>query len=91
MTSGQTEKGSSVDWHIQQARQQFDKLVQMALDDGPQVITHRGEEAVVVMSAAEFRRLTSPRPSFKAYLLSGPDFKSLDLERRPDMPRDIDL
>lgn len=78
-------------WQVQEAKQKFSELVQRALDEGPQVVTRRGEEAVVVISAREFRRLTGATPDFKEFLLSGPDFSVLDLERVRDLPRDVEL
>ncbi len=74
-------------WQVQEAKQKFSQLVRRALEDGPQVVTRHGEEVVVVLSAAEFRRLTGSKPDFKTFLLSGPDLGVLDLERAEDWPR----
>jgi prevent-host-death family protein len=78
-------------WQVQEAKQKFSQLVQRALDEGPQFVTRRGEDAVVVVRADEFRRLRASMPDFKEFLLSGPDLSSLDLERSQEHPRDIDL
>ena len=68
-------------WQLQEAKQRFSELVQRVLDEGPQTVTRRGEEVVVVVSAQEFRRLNGGLPDFKEFLLSGPDFHQLDIER----------
>jgi prevent-host-death family protein len=34
-------------WQVQEAKQRFSELVQRALDEGPQVVTRRGKEAVL--------------------------------------------
>ncbi len=68
-------------WQVQEAKQKFSALVQRALDEGPQVVTRRGEEVVVVLSAREYRRLTRSVPDFAAFLLAAPDLSQLDLER----------
>jgi len=78
-------------WQLQEAKQKFSQLVQRALDEGPQVVTRRGEEAVVVLSAEEFRRLTGNNPDFKEFLLSGPDLSTLEMERAEDFPQSIEL
>jgi prevent-host-death family protein len=80
-------------WQVQEAKQKFSELVQRALDEGPQLVTRRGKEVVVVVAAKEFRRLTASVPDFKDFLLSGPDLSVLDLERARDgdFPRDIEL
>ena len=68
-------------WQLQEAKQKFSALVQRALDEGPQVVTRRGEEVVVVLSARDYRRLTRPVPDFADFLLSAPDFSQLEIER----------
>jgi prevent-host-death family protein len=77
-------------WQLQEAKQKFSQLVRRAMEEGPQTVTRHGEEAVVVISAREFRRLKG-QPDFKQFLLSGPGFDDLDLERQRDLPRDVDL
>ncbi|MHB8619500.1 MAG: type II toxin-antitoxin system Phd/YefM family antitoxin, partial [Chloroflexota bacterium] len=49
-------------WQLQEAKQRFSQLVQRTLDEGPQVVTRRGEEVVVLISATEFQRLTGRVP-----------------------------
>jgi prevent-host-death family protein len=80
-----------VSWQSQEAKQKFSELVRRALEDGPQVVTRRGEEVVVVVPAEEFRRLTGDKPDFKEFLMSAPDLSVLDLERQKELPRDIEL
>jgi len=77
-------------WQLQEAKQKFSQLVRRAIEQGPQTVTRHGKEAVVVISAAEFRR-SKGVPDFKQFLLSGPSFDGLDLERRRDLPREVDL
>jgi prevent-host-death family protein len=77
-----------VRWQLQDAKQQFSEVVRRALDDGPQVVTRRGEEVVVVVSAKEYVRLRGDKPDFAAFLLAAPDLGALDLERSRDMPRE---
>lgn len=78
-------------WQLQEARQKFSRLVQQALAEGPQVVTRHGEAVVVVVSAAEYRRLTGDKPDFMDFLLSAPDLGELDLQRSPEFPREVDL
>ncbi len=78
-------------WQLQEAKQRFSELVRRALEEGPQTVTRRGEEVVVVVPAEEFRRLRGDKPDFKEFLLSGPDLGALDLERVADRPREVEL
>ena len=59
-------------WQLQEAKQKFSELVQRTLDEGPQAVTRRGEEVVVVVSAADYQRLSGQKPNFKEFLLSIP-------------------
>jgi prevent-host-death family protein len=68
-------------WQLQEAKQRFSEVVRRALDDGPQVVTRHRQEAVVVVSMAEFRRLGGGGGDFKEFLRSAPDLDRLKIER----------
>ena len=78
-------------WQVQMAKQRFSELVERAVNEGPQIVTKHGREAVVVLDIREYRRLRGVPMDFKEFLMSGPDFSMLDLERSKDVGRDIDL
>jgi prevent-host-death family protein len=59
-------------WALQDAKNQFSKVVQKARLEGPQVVTVRGERAAVVLSAADYDALSSGRPSLVDDLIAGP-------------------
>jgi len=78
-------------WQLQEAKQRFSELVERALTEGPQVVTRRGKPAVVVVEVEEFRRLDQDESAFKRFLRAAPDFDLLDLERRTETGRSVDL
>ncbi len=41
-------------WQLQEAKQRFSELVRRALEEGPQTVTRRGEEVVVVIQRRNF-------------------------------------
>jgi prevent-host-death family protein len=59
-------------WALQDAKAQFSEVVRRANVQGPQVVTYRGVERAVVVSADDFRRLNPERRSFVDVLLQGP-------------------
>jgi prevent-host-death family protein len=77
-------------WQIQKAKAKFSELVQKAIDDGPQTVTRRGKDVVVVLSAEEYRSLRKGQIDFKEFLTLLP-LDGVDLERSQDLPRDLDL
>ena len=78
-------------WQLADAKNRFSEVVEKALTEGPQRVSRRGKDVVVVVSAGEFEKLSSKRPSFKEMLLTGPGLDDLDLSRDTDVGRDIDL
>ena len=81
-----------MEWQLQEAKQKFSEVVRRAMEEGPQRVTKNGHAAVVVVSAEEYRRLRiEENKRFHEFLMSGPDWSMLDLERKKDNPRDVDL
>ncbi|MCP4294534.1 MAG: type II toxin-antitoxin system Phd/YefM family antitoxin [Proteobacteria bacterium] len=82
----------TVTWKLQDAKAKFSKVVQDALEFGPQYVTRRGRKAVVVISADEYENLTSNKPSFKNFLLNCPKLEeNFEFERQKDFPRSIEF
>lgn len=78
-------------WQLQDAKQKLSELIRRALSEGPQLVTRRGEPVVVVVDAARYEELAGGRLGFVDFLLEGPPFDDLDLERGDDMPREVTL
>ena len=77
-------------WQLQEAKARFSQVVRKALEEGPQTVTRHGEDVVVVLSSAEYRRLTEPKMSAKELLASAP-LEGVDLERPRDFGREVEL
>ena len=79
-------------WQLQEAKQQFSRLVDRARSDGAQIVTRNGKEVAVVLAIEEYRRLSDKDgEAFKRFLLEGPWVDDLPIERSPELPREIDL
>ena len=79
-------------WQLQEAKQRFSRLVQCALNEGPQVVTRQGEEVVVVLSIDEYCWLAGKKMSLAEFLpADGPDFSLLEIVRSKDLPREPEL
>jgi antitoxin Phd len=58
-------------WQVQDAKARFSEMLEKALSDGPQIVTKRGKQAAVLVSAALWHDLEArARPSLKELLLS---------------------
>ncbi|MFH1982896.1 MAG: type II toxin-antitoxin system Phd/YefM family antitoxin [Pseudomonadota bacterium] len=59
-------------WQLQEAKNKFSEVVDKALSTGPQVVTRRGVEAVVVMSVEQYRELTRSKDNIVDFFLNSP-------------------
>jgi antitoxin Phd len=66
--------GRSGQWKLQDAKARFSEVVRAAEQVGAQTVTVHGREAVVVLSAQEYARLTAiaARPNLHALLSNSP-------------------
>jgi|SRR6185437_2601688 antitoxin Phd len=82
-------------WQLQTAKARFSELFRRARAEGPQWVTRQGKEAVVVLPAEEFERLTNrgkQQTDLVEFFAQSPLAKAnLDLERVPDYGRTVDL
>ena len=78
-------------WQLRDAKSRFSEVVDLSLREGPQMVTRRGEEAVVVLSVREYRRLTGHTPRLIDCLLNGPRGEALVVTRPQEPIRDLSL
>lgn len=84
------------DWQVQTAKARFSELFRKARTEGPQRITKQGKEAVVVLAAEEYEKLThrpkrQPKNLFEFLQASPLRYAKLDLERDKSPMRDVEL
>ncbi|MBK9714652.1 MAG: type II toxin-antitoxin system Phd/YefM family antitoxin [Kouleothrix sp.] len=80
-------------WQLQEAKNKFSEVVEEALSHGPQLITKRGVETVIVLSYAEYRTMLLNRKKLSTFFRESPlaDVE-LDLTRDKSRVRDtLDL
>lgn len=82
-------------WQLQTAKARFSEVFRKARSEGPQWITRQGKEAVVVLPAEEFeklkRRRKQPKSLVQFFAESPLAGSGIDLERKPDYGRPVDL
>ena len=79
-------------WKLEDAKARFSEVVRRARNEGPQRVTVRGRDAVVVIAAEELDRLL-PQQSREplAAFLQGLGLDALDVGRERDLGRDEPL
>ncbi len=79
-------------WQLQDAKNKFSNLVDKAKNSGPQIVTKHGEEAVVVLSISDYKKLIKPKLNILKFFQKSPlsDF-DIDFKREKELPREITL
>ncbi|MCC6669240.1 MAG: type II toxin-antitoxin system prevent-host-death family antitoxin [Polyangiaceae bacterium] len=81
-------------WQLQEAKNRLSEVVDLALEEGPQIVTRHGKEVAVVIAKDEFdrRRRGKARGTIVAFLRGLSFTKAgLDLSRSKDLDRDLEF
>ena len=69
-------------WQLQEAKNKFSEVVDEAIKHGPQIITKRGVETVVVLSYTEYRKAMLNQKKLSDFFRDSPLAEiNLDLRR----------
>jgi antitoxin Phd len=78
-------------WQLQEAKSRFSEVVDLTLSEGPQVVTWREQDAVMILSARDYRRISGSAPDLIAALIKALRGEPLHLESSHEAIRDIGL
>lgn len=79
-------------WKLQDAKNRFSEVVEIAMKEGPQEITKHGEHAVIILSYDLYQELNRPKENLVEFFKHSPFYgMELDLERSKDLPREIEF
>jgi len=67
-------------WALQDAKNRFSEVVDRAMEEGPQLVTRHGREAVVVISAAEYKKMIQPTESLLEFMRRSSLYGAEDIE-----------
>jgi prevent-host-death family protein len=79
-------------WKLADAKNRFSELVNKALLEGPQWVSRRNDQ-IVVLSKQRYDELVGQQEDFKSFLLStsSPSLDDLDIKRDKSSMRDVEL
>jgi len=79
-------------WTVAEAKAKFSEVVQKAEKEGPQRITRRGEEAVVIVSKKDWEKKTKRKGTLLEFFMNSPLRGSgIEIPPRSKSMRRIDL
>ena len=81
------------EWKLQDAKAHFSELVSEALRGEPQLVTRRGERAVVVIAYEDYHRLQAGNKSLRDIFSTAPKLSAdeLPIERDTTPVRNVEL
>ncbi|MDX2153695.1 MAG: type II toxin-antitoxin system Phd/YefM family antitoxin [Bryobacteraceae bacterium] len=83
------------EWQLQEAKARFSEVFRLARERGPQRVTKHGREAVMVIPAEEYARITTPQrgPGGIVQFFAASPLRNagVELSRVRDYGRAIDL
>jgi antitoxin Phd len=78
-----------VNWQLQEAKNRFSEVVNQACTKGPQVITRHGAEVAVIVSYADWLKLSKQQGKLSEFFQSSP-LAPLAFDRDKSQLRNID-
>jgi len=79
-------------WSLQDAKNKFSQMVKEAQKIGPQVVTKRGIETVIVISMNDYKKLIKPKTNLVQFFRKSPLYGiDLDVTRSKESSRKVDL
>jgi prevent-host-death family protein len=80
-------------WQLQEAKNKLSEVVNEAIKHGPQIITKRGVETVIVLPYDQYRKAMLSQKKLSEFFRESPLAKSgLDLKRdKSGLRRDVSL
>jgi antitoxin Phd len=73
-------------WPLQDAKNQFSQVVELAKKKGPQTVTRHGQAVAVIVSFDEFKAMSRPKETV-AQFFSPMRQSGIRIERQRDIPR----
>lgn len=79
-------------WQLQEAKAKFSKVINEAIQHGPQIITKHGIETALLISIDDYKQISKKESKISKFFKSSPLCNvELDIQRSKDYPRDIEL
>jgi prevent-host-death family protein len=79
-------------WQLQEAKNRFSEVVDLAIKQGAQTVTKHGKPSVVILSVEDYEKSVRPRKSLLSALRECPaDLTELITDRIQDKARKVEF
>jgi antitoxin Phd len=66
------EENMDNEWQLQDAKNRLSEVINLAISNGPQLITRRGEKTAVLLSYFEYEKLCKAQGKLSEFFLESP-------------------
>ena len=77
-------------WQLQEAKARLSEVVRLCVQEGPQTLTVRGKEEVVLLSKREYEHLLGSKPNLFDFMRHSP-LKGVEISFERDQTRIRDI
>lgn len=77
-------------WQLQEAKSRLSEVVRLCVQEGPQILTVRGKEEVVLLSKQEYELLIGSKPNLFEFMRHSP-LKGLKISFKRDQSRNREV
>jgi len=79
-------------WKLQDAKNRLSEVIDLAESEGPQTVTRHGEPTAVILSVADYQRLSKPSQNLVEFFQQSPlKGVTIDTTRSKDLPRSVKI
>ena len=78
-------------WQIQEAKSHFSEVIDLAINQGAQLVTRRGNEVAVILSLKDYEQMCGKKGNLLATLMNAPRGEALNIARSNEAIRDLAL
>lgn len=78
-------------WQIQEAKSHFSQVIDLAITQGAQLVTRRGNEVAVVLSLKDYELISGKKNNLLNTLLNAPKGEELNISRSNESIRELPL
>lgn len=77
-------------WQVQEAKSHFSEVIDLAITQGAQIVTRRGNEVAVILSVEDYEKITG-KNNLLATLMNAPRGEDLNISRNDEPIRELTL
>ncbi len=67
-------------WQIQEAKSHFSAVIDCAMTQGAQLVTHRGRNVAIILSVKDYEQMSGQKSSLISLMMNAPKGEALETD-----------